>query len=80
MARITSLQYDPALRTRTGRKTTACSWSENRTGTEPLLVLRTYGSSDREQVDSVSQALEIDETIAAGLVTALRKVFPHLLS
>ena len=78
MARITSFQYDDQLRYRRGRTTTGCTWAGSDMDGEVLFVLRTYGSANRQDRGSVSQALEIDEAMARGLMVALRAVFPRL--
>ena len=55
------------------------SWAiEEHTNNQVLLVLRTYGSNDRQDTGTVSQVLHLDASGAAALSKILESALPLL--
>ena len=53
-----------------------CSWRIAHRNDEVVLQLDTYGSPARQDVGTISQSLQLDETMALELVNALARTFP----
>lgn len=58
--------------------TTECSWRLATRDGHTVLQLDSRGSEERKDIGTVSQSLQLDESIARELVTAIRTAFPSI--
>jgi hypothetical protein len=77
MALISSIEVVPKERQQVHRPT-RCHASIVESDGKKYVQLDTYGSSDREFTDKVSQSIQFDEAAAAQLLELIRTTFPNL--
>jgi hypothetical protein len=55
-----------------------CGWTLFEINETKFVQLDTYGSSERQDVGTVSQSIQLDEAAAADLLRIVRQAFPAL--
>lgn len=77
MALVSSIEVVPKERQKV-HSPTRCHASTFESDGKKLIQLDTFGSSEREFTDKVSQSIQFDEAAAAQLLELIRTTFPHL--
>jgi hypothetical protein len=78
VAYVTKFEELVAGRDRGRHSDVVCRWMTVKDGPDTLLQLNTYGSSNRQEHETVSQTMQFDEAGAEQLLALIRKAFPGL--
>lgn len=72
-------EFQPVVAEKCGlHKPVSCGWRKFQAGDETILQLDTYGSSERQIPNKVSQSIQLDREGAAQLAGLIRDTFPGL--
>lgn len=59
-------------------KDVRCGYKIFRVEGETILQLDTYGSAERQELDQLSQSIQLDEDAAEYLLRLIRRTFPDI--
>lgn len=78
MAFLTSLSPRSPVQAPRVHSESEATWCRADRNGEAVVQVDTYGSSERKDVGTTNQSIQLDEAMAGELVEVLRKVFPNI--